>query len=341
MRSRSERIAATMLAQGALALAAAGSAAALPIGSNLYAAPNGGVCPVVGRGEASCTFVQVGLGDGHVALDGVQPSEAGVVTTWKVSTGAATPATTGVEVRLRGLEGGAAGFAFAASPWQKLPLEEPGVHSFPARLPLRARQYLGLDTVVVGQGGGEAAAPLAYRATGAGSVWAWVPSLSEGPLPRPAGEGNLELLLNARLEPDEDRDGYGDTTQDRCPEDPRRHSRCDRVPPRAKVTYAPRQDFLRNGKIVVYVRANEDGRVIAGGQVDIADVVTWGIYSDRAAIRRGQKRKLVLRVPARARESAARSLAHGRRVTASVTAFAIDGAGNESGAAVAVIRPKR
>jgi hypothetical protein len=107
------------------------------------------------------------------------------------------------------------------------------------------------------------------------------------------------------------------------------------------LTYPPHQDFLRTGKVVVYVRSNEPGRVIASGQIDIERVVTWGIYSDRAAVRKGQKRKLVLRVPANAREHAARSFAHGRRVTASVTAFAIDAAGNESGATVATIKPKR
>jgi len=341
MRNRSRGIAATMLALAAFALATATSASPMTIGSNLAAAPNGGVCPVGGNGEASCSFVQIGLAAGHAAAGGVQASEGGVVTGWKVSTGTATPATASVKVRLRGLEGGAAGFAFAASPYEELPLSQPGVHLFPARLPIRSHQYLGIDSVVSGRGEGEAAAPLAYRASGAGSAWKWVPSLSEGPLPQAAGEGDVELLFNATVEPDRDHDGYGDRTQDRCPEDPKRHSRCDRVPPRAKLTYAPRQDFLHSGKIVVYVRSNEPGRAIAGGQIDIAKVVTWGIYSDRATIRRGQKRKLVLRVPADAREAATRSFAHGRRVTASVTAFTVDAAGNESGATVAVIKPKR
>jgi hypothetical protein len=340
LRQGSGKIAA--LAVAALLLLPSASAAQ-QFGSNLQAAPNTGICPVPSDSsrESSCTFSQLTLADGHAASGGVQPRERdrGVITSFRVASGLPTPGTGAVKVRLRTI-GTSQGFVFTgAQPYVDLPLT-PGIHEFPTRLAINGLS-IGLDTVVTGAPG-EATAPLGHAESGSGTLDKWVPSLPESTnsLPTPAQEAG-ELLFNLVAEPDRDRDEYGDKTQDRCPEDPRRHVHCDRIPPRAKLTFAPRQDVLRTGKVVVYVRSNEAGRVIASGQIDIAKVVTWGIYSDRATVRKGQKRKLVLRVPANAREHAMRSLAHGRPVTAGITAYAVDAVGNESGATVATIKPKR
>ncbi len=334
---------ATTALAAALVLLSGASASAQQFGSNLQAAPNTGICAVPSGSsrEASCTFSQSLLADGHAASGGVQPGEreSGVITRFRVASGTPTPGTEGVKVRLR-LLGLSRGFAFTGGrPYMNLPLT-PGVHEFPASFPTDGLS-IGLDTVVTGTPG-EAAAPIGHAESGIGAFDKWAPSLPESTngSPGPVQEAG-ELLFNVVVEPDRDHDGYGDKTQDRCPEDPSRHAHCDRIPPRTKLTYAPGQDFLRTKKIVVYVRANETGTVSASGQIDIQGVATWGIYSDSARVGKGDKRKLVLRVPANAREAAARSFAHGRRVTAAVSAFATDRYGNESGSTVATIRPKR
>jgi hypothetical protein len=341
MFGRSRRIAAIALALSVLPLAAASSASAVMVGSNLIAAPSGGACPTSASGEASCSFVQAGLADGHIAPGGVQPTGFGVITSWRIVTGPATPATTGAKVRLRIIQTGGAGYAYGASPWEELPLSEPGIHVLPARLPIdEDKEVIGIDTVVTGSGAGEAAAPFAYRASGAGSVWKYVPGLKEGRLPLSTNEGDLELLFNATVEPDRDHDGYGDMTQDRCPKDPRHHVHCDRRPPRTKLSYARRQDFLRTKKVVVHVRSSETGRVYASGQLEIpGPSVTWGIYSDHEYVREGQRATLVLRVPAQALEHAARSFAHGRRVFAKVFVSAADRSGNQSRLVRAIVEP--
>jgi hypothetical protein len=323
---------------GLLCLFATTGASAQQFGSNLQAAPNAGLCPVPsGSFVTSCTFSQLLLADGHAAAGGVQPREEGVITRFRVLSGNPNPGTTSVKLRLRPLEPNRR--FTGVVPYVDMPLT-PGVHEFPTRLSKLGPTLIGLDTLVTGAAG--AAAPLAHAESGAGILFEWVPSLPEAEAPPPTTtEENLELLLNFTLERDRDHDGYGDKTQDRCPEDPQRHVHCDRIPPRTKLTYDPRQDFLHSKPVVVYVRTNEPGRVYAGGQIDIKGVVTWGIYSARKTVTKGKKVKLVLRVPANAREAAARSFAHGRRVTASVTVYATDAAGNESGATVATIRPQR
>lgn len=334
------KIAAAALA--ALLLLPGAPASAQQFGSNLQATPNTGLCPVPSGAsrEISCTFSQQTLADGHTAAGGAQPQglDRGVITRFRIASGAPTLGTEGVKVRLRQL-GISHGFAFTnGGPYVDLPLT-PGIHEFPTRLGVHGFS-IALDTLVTGVPG-EAAAAIGNTENGVGTLGKWVPSLPESttPFPPPTQE-NGELLLNVVVEPDRDGDEYGDKTQDHCPEDRKRQVNCDRIPPRPKLTYATRQDFLRT-KIVVYVRSNEAGAVGAVGQIDIKGVATYGIYSDHANVGKGDKRKLVLRVPAKAREAAARSFAHGRRVTASVSAFATDRVGNESGAIVATIKPKR
>jgi hypothetical protein len=326
----------------ALVLLPGASASGQQFGSNLQATPNAGLCPVPSGSsrETSCTFTQQTLADGHAVPGGVQPQELdrGVITGFRVASGVPTPGTETVKVRLRQL-GIHHGFALTGGlPFVDLPLT-PGIHEFPTSFPILGLS-LGLDTVVTGAPG-EAAAPIGHTESGVGTLDKWVPSLpdSTDPFPTPAQE-NGELLFNVVVEPDRDNDGYGDKTQDQCPEDPRRQAHCDRRPPRTKLTYARRQNFLGSKKVVVHVRSNETGEIQASGQIEIpGPSVTWGIYSDHKRLGKGDKVTLVLRVPAQAREHAARSFAHGRSVFAKVFVSAVDRFGNRSRLVVARVKP--
>lgn len=336
-------IAATALAFSALLLVPVSPAVATTTGSNLLAPPNAGICPVSTNSEqASCTFVQLTLDEDHAAGGGVQPRKGGVITRFRVASATPAPGTSSVKLRLR-LVDPVNGFAFGGGlPYMDMPLA-PGIHGFATQLPNPSHLLVGLDTLVTGAEG-EAAAPLAHVENGAGTFLGWSPSLPEHDIPMPVmSEENIELLLGVVIEPDRDQDGYGDRTQDRCPEDFRRQAHCDRRPPRTKLTYAPHQDFLGKRKVEVYMRVNETGEVLASGQVEVSGRRTaiWSIHSDRRRLGRGDKRKLVLRVPAKAREAAEEALAGGRRVLIKVSAYAVDAFGNESGTTVATIRPKR
>jgi hypothetical protein len=335
------RIAATTALLSAAALLAASSASATTLGSNLVAAPNAGICATAsGSAEASCTYAQLQLSSGHHGRERETAGERSVVTRWRVRSGISTPATTSVKLRPRLIEGDKGTSLSGGTPYVDLPLAQPGVHEFPARLPIPKFTLVGLDVLVTGSGG-EASAPIANDETGVGSIWKWTPALSDGLAPMPVSEENTELLFNAVVEPDRDGDGFGDKTQDRCPEDPTRQSHCDHRPPRTKLTYAVRQDFLSKGPVVVRLRTNETARVFANGQIDIGHHVSWGIYGVRKDVGKGNKTRFSLRVPAKAREVAAHAAANGQRVVAKVFVVAVDEAGNESGTTVATIKPKR
>lgn len=339
------RIVATAALLAAAALGWSGSAQATTFGSNLQAVPNTGICTVpAGTKEASCTYSQLLLAEGHAAGGGVQPQDEGVITSFRVSSGPLSAGTESVKLRLRLLDPSHNLSFTAGRPFVEMPLE-PGIHEFPADFPSLKGIPIGLDVRVTGTPG-KAAAPLVHTEAGVGSLYSWIPSPPEGSIPPPASEENRELLFNVTVEPDRDHDGFGDKTQDQCPEDSRRQSHCDRTPPRIRVVYTQRQDFLRGKKIVVFARASEPGKLYASGQIELpGPSVTWGIYGDSRRVGkegRGGWARLVLHVPAQAREHAARSSAHGRRVFAKVFVTAVDRFGNQSHhPTVVIVKPRR
>jgi len=290
-------------------------ASAMTIGSLLTDPADSGLCAFAGSGQRTCTVVQGALVPSLTARGGLLAGAEGRVTRWRVRVGAPTPGTEATQVRLRILDGTEAG---DSTRFYDLPFGAATSYAFPADLPILRGQSIGLDVRVSGNGLGQAEAPIAHSGIGIGTVSEWQPALNPPGLSLLPDRqiADRELLLGAEVD-------------------------TDRRPPRTKLTYPPRQDFLTSKKVVVYIRTNETAKVIASGQIEIPGPgVIWGIYSARKQVAKGQKAKLTLRIPPQAREHAARSFAHGRPVVAKVTVSATDGAGNESGTTVATVRPK-
>jgi hypothetical protein len=318
---------------GALAVAAllmvATPASAIRLGSSLRDVPNAGLCSSAPPAlEATCTETQLQLTPGHAASGGLIAEHHGVLTSWQVASGPASPATAGVRMRLRLLRGSRP-IAGTATPYVTLPLSEPGIHSFPARLPIDPDDELGLDLSVLGSALAAGSAPIGHSEPRIGEVGEWIPPLASTPQPITNYPQNTELLLAARIEPDVDRDDYGDTTQDRCPYDPRRHSPClsDGVAPRLTVAYRRRQAFLGTGKILLTVKPNELSQVVASAQLQ-TPTTTWGLYGDRTWISEGGSAKLLLELPPRPRKAGKTTLAGGGRVYVKCFLTAIDASGN-------------
>lgn len=318
----------TTLALAAAALTMAAPGLASTLGSHLFNPPNAGICPTAPPApEASCTETQLQLAG--LATDELLAPHHGVITSWKVSSGPASPATAGVQLRLRLLRGGEA-VPGAEGDFVTLPLADPGIHRFPARLPIDPGEELGLDVAVLAAGGGIGSAPIAHSGPSLGEVGEWMPPLGAEPRTSERYLRETELLLGARIEPDPDRDGYGDRTQDRCPYDPRRHSPClpDSGRPGLEVTSPGRQNFLRTRKVRLRVRPSEFSQVIASAQLEVP-TATWGIYGARAWVRQGSA-ALVLKIPARADRAGKAALDRGGRVFVKVFVTVIDASGNRT-----------
>ncbi len=344
----------------ALAIGAPTAGAATTIGNRLFAASEEvvGVCGYGGEfTNRSCTAAQDGESPEFVATGGgVAPFE-GVVVRWRIVTGIASPGTKSVSARLRALRGETGGAV--ESGYTAIPLDEPGLHEFPARLPIKKGEQIGLDTLISNRNSEYAALPIVHYASESGSPIEWSPALAEGETREPgffiAPTSSYDLMLNADVEPDADHDGYGDETQDGCPTDPTRHGACfssspppkDITPPRTKLTYPVHQDFLTTKKVLVRLRSNEDAVAIASGQLEYPrhgggkGRVVYGLRGAKRHIAAGTKTPLRLRLPKKTIAAGAAAMAAGKRVVVKVTVTATDAAGNRSGATVAVIHPKR
>jgi hypothetical protein len=336
MLGRSRRIVTTIAVVAVTMLGAAAPSHGFKLGNNLLDVPDAGVCSTTPpQPEATCTETQLILEPGHDAPGGLLSEHHGVITSWQVASGQASSTTAGVQMRLRLLRGGVP-IAGATTPYVTLPLGEPGLHSFPARLPLDPDGELGLDLAVLGTGGGPGSAPIAHREAGLGEVGEWAPALGAGAQGITSYLHDTELLLAARVEPHIDGDGYGDRTQDRCAYDPRRHSSClpDRLRPTFRVDNKRRQNFLATGRVSFTVTPSEFSEVRAGAQLQ-TPAVTWGVYGDRAWVRRGSA-TLVLELPPRPRKKAQEAVSHGGHVYVKAFVTVVDASGNQRQRAIRI-----
>jgi hypothetical protein len=209
----------------ALALPAAANAATT-FGSRLIQNPaNSGEC------QALCTiaaFIHPSDPNGD-PYSGGSPSD-GVITRFRIrGFGAGAPAT--VTFRLarvtRQSPDSALATSAGAGPTVTLPAAAPGddipISEFAARVPVKTGDQLAVDGTNF---------QATYNSGGDQFSYVYAPPLVEGQGPRGSNAVTGELLVAAVVEPDADRDGFGDETQDGCPTDASAQQACpDRTAP--------------------------------------------------------------------------------------------------------------
>lgn len=306
------------------------SARATTIGSNLGAGANDSVCKFQSLEPETrvCTIGQIDLVSEHTAPDGLVAPSAGVIVRWSVVTGTRLPGTGTVKLALRSMPPG----YLERGPEVELPLSPPGTrHTFPERMPVTAGQAVGLRVSIANRSTQEAGAPIGFRQDGVGTVDIWAgeqyESIKEG------YEEGVELLLEAEIEPDGDRDGYGDLTQDCSPNRLGSDQRCDLTPPAIQLRSGGRQSFLKTGTILVYASLNEPGFVSAAGRLAVKGLGGRWISSLHGAGTRpvgaGEWTALRLQVRKPALKAARIGARKGRKVLIAVSVGAIDAKGNE------------
>jgi hypothetical protein len=208
-----------------------------------------------------CTYANFELPPGSAAPGGAKAPTDGVVTRWRIRVGnEITP------VRLRILRGGSAasGTGAGTGPVVTPPLTM--VSTYSVRLPIRAGDYIGVDCCEGGFAN--------IFAGGGGTRLHWANALADGQSAAPDGSDDFALLVNADVEPDADRDGFGDESQDQCPADPSAQSApcpvgkaqsCNGVA--ATVSGTTGSDKLRgtSGRDVIQARGGDDAINGRGG----------------------------------------------------------------------------
>ncbi len=101
-------------------------------------------------------------------------------------------------------------------------LETP-ITEIAGRLPVAKGQHLAVDTTP--------SIGVIYNSNGNTYSYLFAPPLVEGAAARGSTEGVNELLVAATIEPDADKDGFGDETQDQCPRQATTQGACDDTKP--------------------------------------------------------------------------------------------------------------
>jgi hypothetical protein len=152
------------------------------------------------------------------------------------------------------------------------------------------------------------------------------------------------LNVTARLEPDADSDGYGDETQDSCPGSAGASAGCGPAAPApGKDTTAPvaklisRRDSIRDGRIAIWVTANEAARVTAKGALSIGGQArVHRLRAVTAHVVASKRERMLLRLSRKTRRAARRALRRRKPMRVQVSVTLRDAAGNTSTAKRAV-----
>jgi hypothetical protein len=274
------RRAVTLAAATVVALLAspATGQASIQFGSNLA-----GGTPAILVCASPCTQWSTALPVENTAGTLTAPAD-GVITSFSVNSATTNLDDPWAPVHLRAIRALSGG-----QTWSGLGISTPdvtpsaaGVQTFPARVPIGAGEYIGLET----PGGGSIRAGAQLSG---GSLDLLVgdtfPSNGSG-IPADSNIPGVGLLLRATLEPDADRDGFGDETQDRSKGGPRQPSAC--APSRATIVGTTGPDVLVGtpGRDVILGLSGRD-RILGLGGPDVIcghdgkDLIKGGAGRDR------------------------------------------------------------
>jgi hypothetical protein len=189
-----------------------------------------------------------------------------------------------------------------------------GSNSFDTRIPTQAGDRVGLfgsNTLIGGEEVGNLVCEVAEETVyggflsspgGVGSNHAFVT----------VAEGKARIPVSAVIEPDADGDGYGDETQDQCPQSAAAQVACPRV--KLSATAA-----ARKGLASISVTATSQATVTVKGTVDLGKGRTAKLKGGTQIVAPGKLAKFVLLFPAKLR-SALKALPSKQSLTLKVTA---------------------
>jgi hypothetical protein len=297
--------------------------AAVTIGSDLSGVPALQICTT-----DPCTVLQTVRPPGAtLALTSLSD---GVIVRWRLRT--LTAGSTTPKLRVLRPNGGDQYLAVSSS----TPVTPSGggaISTFETRQPVLAGDAIGVDT---------AHTVFALAIGGEVKRWGSPPPLADGTSSSPTQtHANYELLLNADIEADADKDGYGDETQDLCPTDATVQTTCP-VPTAPPASSVPTRDVTPPGAVLsaarsqrlnglaVSIVSNENGTAAATARVNVPNASrSYRLRRVRRSLVANSKRKLRLVLRGRAARRAVRgALRRGRRLRVRVTVTAHDKAGN-------------
>lgn len=218
---------AVVVAALAALLTASASTAATTVGTASPGGPmSGGVtgCFVaVTNTPVTCSIVMSTVAGVDWAPGGLAAPSAGVITRWRMSIGAFTNQTITVAPQVYSVTGaGLTGryTALRTGAFRPVP-ESGGLLTFPERLAIGTGDRVGLSLTINGPAGSNPFVLSPTTNPSSAYFYAFTPAIADGDFFLTNGlvSGvSTRIVLNADVEPDIDVDGFGDETQDGCPQ---------------------------------------------------------------------------------------------------------------------------
>jgi hypothetical protein len=241
--------------------------------------------------------------------------QSGVITGWRSRESAGTETVTRVKVvqpvvRVAGEE----------PRYRVLAQSEPqtlhaGVNRFPARIPVQAGDLIGLSGSAPEQG---SSVPMCEEAAGQVVALEGDPAVgAEAETQQPFGGHQVPLV--AIVEPDVDGDGFGDETQDLCPQSAATQAAC------------PRPSLLLRGRAgsrsaTLFVSCSAPATVQVIGSVRLGEQRRLQLHAEAQNLTAGDDASFILRFPPKLR-LALRRLRPKHSLRLRITATATNGAG--------------
>lgn len=320
------RITLVIFTLAALLLIVPAAGAATTIGSNMSGTANDAFAC-----NTTCSIVQTSVSTGSAAS-----TVDGVVVRWRIKTNGA-----GGPFGLRIAKPFEPGLRIGAGSSGLVMATGPGINEFTTRLPIRVGDNIGLSITQA-----TAASDVRYKpgvATPGASAMYFEPELPEG------GGGTAptivndqaEVFLSADIEPDADRDGFGDETQDQCPAISGTANGCDVTPPVPVLTsYSPQSVGSLKIKLSVNEAASFEARATVSYTSKGRKKSIRGRLAKLSLTAASLPTKLSLRFSSKQRKSIRALIKKGRRLSAKVRVVAVDQSANKATLA-AKIRLKR
>jgi hypothetical protein len=237
---------------------------------------------------------------------------SGVITSWRVNNGLTVG---GYGERLKVFRPTGAPNAFQAVGESGTGTVAIGQNVFASRVPIQAGDRIGATALAENEAvfycEASASVPVGTTQT--------FPPIAPG----------VELALSAVVEPDADGDGYGDETQDKCPQSASTQAEC-------PVIVLDTYPLAKRSAIVVVVASSQPGPVSVSGSAKLPKSAKKASASAKAKLKTvtmdvapGKLVRFKLKLPASLR-SALRGLPSGKSITVSLKATASNVAGQAS-----------
>lgn len=289
------------------------AAAALAV-SMLAAAPAASAATVIGdqcvanKAESNVVFFEFSAPGNP--LPTAAPS-SGVITQWGVNL---VPAPVTIPTVLKVLR--------LQSPTQLTVIGEStgnvvaGVNSFPVRIPVQAGDRIGI------YGPGEIGTLICEAAPEKTHLGGFLPVGLGATTNYEQGETEFRVPVTATIEPDVDGDGYGDETQDKCPQ-----SAAFQIP--CPVITVDSVSVVGKTKVIVYVATSNEAPVNVGGTVNLGKGKTTKLSGGTQTVLPGNIAHFTLKF-SKALKAKLKELPASKKLTLQVTASATNVAGQVS-----------